>query len=264
MGSPFRLHREAKDHTGRSVENFQDVIATSTTVFACGALLIRKLKAAIAGVAFGTSDVGYLHLSLGFCRSFRGDQPPNREKPVAFESDRFGAIVPVTTSLRDSIFTNPSSRDSQRGANQNYFKRVVTQRSLMHAHPAISIAPRDPGSNAAVLNRYLMAALNVHSDVVFPDMHQEINKMKFALIGAAAVAAAAFVTPALAQDVASNLVTSNRGYCAQYPNANCWNLGPGGPYADGGYGRADWRNAMAAQALDNSAYRYHGGPKYND
>jgi hypothetical protein len=78
------------------------VIATSTTVFACGALLIRQLEAAIAGVALGTSDVGYLHLALGFCRSFPGDEPPNREKPVGFESDRFGAIVPVTTSLRDS------------------------------------------------------------------------------------------------------------------------------------------------------------------
>ena len=26
----------------------------------------------------------------------------------------------------------------------------------------------------------------------------------------------------------------------------------------------DWRNGMAMQALDNNAYRYHGGPKYND
>jgi hypothetical protein len=95
------LHGEAKDHTGRSVENFQDVIATSTTVFAGGALLIRQMKAAIAGVALGTSDVGYLHLSLGFCRSFPGDEPPNREKPVGLDSDHFGAIVPVTTSLRD-------------------------------------------------------------------------------------------------------------------------------------------------------------------
>ena len=51
------------------------------------------------------------------------------------------------------------------------------------------------------------------------------TKMKFALIGAAAVAAAAFATPAMAQ-----AVISDPGYCAQfYPNANCQNLGPGNP-----------------------------------
>ena len=49
--------------------------------------------------------------------------------------------------------------------------------------------------------------------------------MKLALIGAAAVAAAAFATPALAQ-----AVVEDPGYCAQfYPNANCQNLGPGNP-----------------------------------
>ncbi len=43
--------------------------------------------------------------------------------------------------------------------------------------------------------------------------------MKFALIGATVVAAAAFATPVLAQAVISDL-----GYCAQfYPNANCQN-----------------------------------------
>ena len=56
------------------------------------------------------------------------------------------------------------------------------------------------------------------------------TKMKFALIGAAAFAAAAFATPALAQ-----AVIEEPGYCAQfYPNANCQNLGPGNPYTDGG------------------------------
>ena len=54
--------------------------------------------------------------------------------------------------------------------------------------------------------------------------------MKIALIGAAAVAAAAFATPAMAQ-----AVIEDPGYCAQfYPNANCQNLGPGNPYTDGG------------------------------
>jgi hypothetical protein len=85
--------------------------------------------------------------------------------------------------------------------------------------------------------------------------------MKFALIGAAAVAAAAFVTPALAQ-----AVISNPGYCAQfYPNANCQNLGPGNPYTGGGYYRDDnGQKGMAMQTVDNNEYRYHGGPKYND
>ena len=86
--------------------------------------------------------------------------------------------------------------------------------------------------------------------------------MKLALIGAAAVAAAAFATPVLAQ-----AVIEDPGYCAQfYPNANCQNLGPGNPYTDGG----SWRNGNAmvlghvAQSSEPEAYRYHGGPKSND
>ena len=127
----------------------------------------------------------------------------------------------------------------------------------------VQYAHRDFDSNAVVLNRNLMVALKAHSNVAFPDMHQEINKMKFALIGGA-LAAAAFVTPTLAQQAVPNPATANLGYCAQYPNANCWNSGPGGPYADGSYYGTDWRNAMAMQPLDNNAHRYHGGPKYND
>jgi hypothetical protein len=86
--------------------------------------------------------------------------------------------------------------------------------------------------------------------------------MKLALIGAAAVAAAAFATPALAQ-----AVIEDPGYCAQfYPNANCQNLGPGNPYTDGGYyGGVQNGNAMMShQAAEPDAYRYHGGPKSND
>jgi hypothetical protein len=85
--------------------------------------------------------------------------------------------------------------------------------------------------------------------------------MRFALIGAAAVAAAAFVTPALAQ-----AVTSDPGYCADsHPNANCQNLGPGNPFTYGGYYRDDnGQNRTAMQTADADAYRYHGGPKYND
>jgi hypothetical protein len=67
------------------------------------------------------------------------------------------------------------------------------------------------------------------------------TKMKYALIGAAAVVAAASVTPALAQQV-----IEDPGYCAQfYPNANCQNLGPGNPYTDGGYFRNGWQNGNA-------------------
>jgi hypothetical protein len=81
--------------------------------------------------------------------------------------------------------------------------------------------------------------------------------MKLALIGAAAVAAAAFVTPALAQTA-----IADPGYCAQFHrNANCQNLGPSNSYPDGEYYHND---EMAMQTVDNNAYRYHGGPKDND
>jgi hypothetical protein len=85
--------------------------------------------------------------------------------------------------------------------------------------------------------------------------------MKLVLFGAAAVAAAAFVTPALAQ-----ATISNPGNCAQFfQNASCTSYRPGKPYTDGDYYRNDTRqNGMAMQTVDNNAYRYHGGPKYND
>jgi hypothetical protein len=75
--------------------------------------------------------------------------------------------------------------------------------------------------------------------------------MKLALIGAAAVIAAAFATPALAQ-----AVIEDPGYCAQfYPNANCQNLGAGNPYTDGGYWRNDWRNGNAS--MERHVQRHH-------
>jgi hypothetical protein len=80
--------------------------------------------------------------------------------------------------------------------------------------------------------------------------------MKFALIGAAAVAAAAFATPALAQ-----AVIEDPGYCAQYyPNANCQNYGPGNPYTDGGYYRNDWRsgNASMGHRVHHRHRTHHG------
>jgi len=65
--------------------------------------------------------------------------------------------------------------------------------------------------------------------------------MKFALIGAVAVVAATYVTPALAQ-----AVIDDPGYCANfYPNVNCQNLGPGNPYTGGGYYRSDAQNGNA-------------------
>jgi hypothetical protein len=82
--------------------------------------------------------------------------------------------------------------------------------------------------------------------------------MKFASIGAVAVATAAFVTPALAQ-----AVISDPGYCAQfYPDANCQNLGPGNPYTDGGYYRDNnWQNgnAMVPRHVHHHAHveRHH-------
>jgi hypothetical protein len=84
--------------------------------------------------------------------------------------------------------------------------------------------------------------------------------MKFALIGAAAVAAASFATPALAQ-----AVIENPGYCAQYyPNANCQNLGPGNPYTSDGYkyeygshAGNNWQNGNAQMELQPRLHRHH-------
>jgi hypothetical protein len=80
--------------------------------------------------------------------------------------------------------------------------------------------------------------------------------MKLALIGVAALTAAASITPALAQQV-----IEDPGYCAQfYPNANCQNLGPGNPYTDGGYYRNDWQhsNASMGHRLHRHARKHRG------
>ena len=82
--------------------------------------------------------------------------------------------------------------------------------------------------------------------------------MKFAWLGAAALAATALVTPAKAQ-----AVIENPGKCAQYyPNANCQNLGPGNPYT-GGY-RAEygayqpgWRRDYAYMGHHHHHYRHY-------
>jgi hypothetical protein len=49
-------------------------------------------------------------------------------------------------------------------------------------------------------------------------------------------------------------IVSNSSYCARgFPNASCKI-----------YRNDSWQNGMAMQPVDNNAYRYHGGPKYND
>ncbi|MDA9424048.1 MULTISPECIES: hypothetical protein [Bradyrhizobium] len=55
--------------------------------------------------------------------------------------------------------------------------------------------------------------------------------MNIKLLGATAIAATMLAGPAMAQ-----AVVTNPGRCsAQFPNANCQNLGPGNPYTDSGY-----------------------------
>jgi hypothetical protein len=79
--------------------------------------------------------------------------------------------------------------------------------------------------------------------------------MKFALLGAALVATAAFATPALAFP----RVVTNPGYCAQfYPNANCQDYGPGNPYT-GSYqaGRGYWQNGYARMGRHGGWHRGH-------
>jgi hypothetical protein len=112
----------------------------------------------------------------------------------------------------------------------------------------------------------LLAEVQPHSDVGVDEpphtSKQETNKMKSALIGAAAIAAAAFATPAMAQSV-----VVGSGSCPEfYSSADCLNTGANDPYNDGFYYR-DPRNAnavMSHQVVESNAYRYHGGPKYND
>lgn len=56
---------------------------------------------------------------------------------------------------------------------------------------------------------------------------------KIKLLGAAAIAATLMTGSAMAQ-----AVINDPGRCsAQFPNANCQNLGPGNPYTDRGYRR---------------------------
>ncbi|KYG98923.1 hypothetical protein [Bradyrhizobium sp. DOA1] len=67
--------------------------------------------------------------------------------------------------------------------------------------------------------------------------------MNIKLLGATAIAATMLAGSAMAQ-----AVVTNPGRCsAQFPNANCQNLGPGNPYTDSNY-----RNRRAAYRQANS------------
>ena len=64
---------------------------------------------------------------------------------------------------------------------------------------------------------------------------------RFAVMGAALIAAAAFTGQAHAQ-----AVVEDPGYCAQYyPNANCTNYGPGNPLYQGYYNRGYYGGPFA-------------------
>lgn len=74
------------------------------------------------------------------------------------------------------------------------------------------------------------------------------NSIKLKLLGAAAVLATAFATPAMAQEV-----IYNPGYCAQfYPDANCQNKGPGNPYTGDYQRRTAYRGDGYRQSADQS------------
>lgn len=72
--------------------------------------------------------------------------------------------------------------------------------------------------------------------------------MNIKLLGATAIAATMLAGSAMAQ-----AVITNPGRCsAQFPNANCQNLGPGNPYTDSGYRQR------------RAAYRQTDGDRNND
>ncbi|UPK24642.1 hypothetical protein [Bradyrhizobium sp. 195] len=78
--------------------------------------------------------------------------------------------------------------------------------------------------------------------------------MNIKLLGATAIAATMLAGSAMAQ-----AVVTNPGRCsAQFPNANCQNLGPGNPYTDSGY-----RHSRASYRQTNS-YRQANGDWNND
>jgi hypothetical protein len=72
----FGLDREADGDLGCTIENLEDLIAKQAAELALGSRSGSQLDAAVAGVAFGTGDVGLSH-ALGICRaSERFSSPP--------------------------------------------------------------------------------------------------------------------------------------------------------------------------------------------
>jgi hypothetical protein len=100
--------------------------------------------------------------------------------------------------------------------------REMTARKAMHHNDRRALHHRRRIITFERAHRKVIGATAAYSNLVLMTIFQE-TKMKFALIGAAALVAAASATPALAQ-----AAISDPGYCAQfYPNANCQNLGLG-------------------------------------
>lgn len=73
--------------------------------------------------------------------------------------------------------------------------------------------------------------------------------IRLKLLGAAAVLSSALASPTMAQQV-----VTNPGYCAQfYPNTNCQNRGPNGPYT------GDYQRRAAYQNSRSAPYKYGKG-----
>ena len=71
----FGLNREADGYVSGAVEHLKNMVAQQTTEFAPGPLFGNQFKAAVAGMAVGTGDVGFLH-------RINMRQRQNRSSPV--------------------------------------------------------------------------------------------------------------------------------------------------------------------------------------
>jgi hypothetical protein len=116
------------------------MIAKSTAELARSPLLRKQLKAAIASIAFGANDVGFLHFSLSFRRQFPA-RTPNLRRACSTNFGRFHLVVPLKSSLRSS---------------SNRRIKTMSTASLRKAHSC---------SDAAALNQILVAKLNARSDL---------------------------------------------------------------------------------------------------
>jgi len=57
----FRLNREANSDLGRAVENLKQMVAQQAAILAPRSTYGNQFNAAVAGIAFGTGDIGLLH-----------------------------------------------------------------------------------------------------------------------------------------------------------------------------------------------------------